>query len=160
MIKKILLLCCCILTIAIAGYAQGQRITGRVLSARDEQALPGVSVTIKGTSNTVTTNGNGEFSIAAPTGSGATLVFTFVGHERKEVNVSASERNLQVILGERYEQLDSWSMYLITAFKDAEKFIGRKADRNRKIYNGMMKTYFYQFMGPKPPKKNTEGLSE
>ena len=64
------------------------------------------------------------------------------------------------ILGERYEQLDSWSMYLITAFKDAEKFIGRKADRNRKIYNGMMKTYFYQFMGPKPPKKNTEGLSE
>ena len=68
--------------------------------------------------------------------------------------------SLYRILGERYEQLDSWSMYLITAFKDAEKFIGRKADRNRKIYNGMMKTYFYQFMGPKPPKKNTEGLSE
>lgn len=68
--------------------------------------------------------------------------------------------SLYRILGERYGQLDSWSMYLITAFKDAEKFIGRKADRNRKIYNGMMKTYFYQFMGPKPPKKNTEGLSE
>ena len=68
--------------------------------------------------------------------------------------------SLYRILGERYEQLDSWSMYLITAFKDAEKFIGRKADRNRKIYNGMMKTYFYQFMGPKPPKKSTEGLSE
>ena len=68
--------------------------------------------------------------------------------------------SLYRILGERYGQLDSWSMYLITAFKDAEKFIGRKADRNRKVYNGMMKTYFYQFMGPKPPKKNTEGLSE
>ena len=57
------------------------------------------------------------------------------------------------VLGERYSQLDAWSMYLITAFSDAEKFIGRRADRNRKIYNGMMKTYFYQFMGPKPPKR-------
>ena len=35
----------------------------------------------------------------------------------------------------------------------AEKYIGKKADKNRKIYNGMLKTYFYQFMGPKPPKK-------
>ena len=60
---------------------------------------------------------------------------------------------LYKVLGERYAQLDAWSMYLITAFSDAEKFIGRKADKNRKIYNGMMKTYFYQFLGPKPPKR-------
>ena len=60
---------------------------------------------------------------------------------------------LYKVLGERYTQLDAWSMYLITAFNDAEKFIGRKADKNRKIYNGMMKTYFYQFLGPKPPKR-------
>ena len=53
-------------------------------------------------------------------------------------------------LGERYKMLDSWSMYLITAYEQAEQAIGRKADKNRKIYNGMMKTYFYQFMGPKP----------
>lgn len=64
---------------------------------------------------------------------------------------------LYKILGERFAQLDAWSMYLITAFGDAEKFIGRKADKNRKIYNGMMKTYFYQFMGPKPPKKAVSG---
>ncbi len=56
-------------------------------------------------------------------------------------------------IGERYKALDSWSMYLITGFEDAEKFIGRKADKNRKIYNGMLKTYFYQFMGPKPPRR-------
>ena len=42
---------------------------------------------------------------------------------------------------------------LITAYEEAEKYIGRKADKNRKIYNGMMKTYFYQFMGPKPPRQ-------
>ena len=55
-------------------------------------------------------------------------------------------------LGERYRGLDSWSMYLITAYENAEQDIGRKADKNRKIYNGMMKTYYYQFLGPKPPK--------
>ncbi|MBP3205792.1 MAG: class I SAM-dependent RNA methyltransferase [Lachnospiraceae bacterium] len=56
-------------------------------------------------------------------------------------------------IGERFQALDSWSMYLITAYEQAEKDIGRKADKNRKIYNGMMKTYFYQFLGPKPPKR-------
>ncbi len=56
-------------------------------------------------------------------------------------------------IGERYAALDSWSMYLITAYENAERDIGRKADKNRKIYNGMMKTYFYQYMGPKPPRR-------
>lgn len=56
-------------------------------------------------------------------------------------------------LGKRFRALDDWSMYLITAWEDTEKAIGRKADKNRKIYNGMMKTYFYQFLGPKPPKR-------
>ena len=59
-------------------------------------------------------------------------------------------------IGERYGALDSWSMYLITAYENAEQDIGRKADKNRKIYNGMMKTYYYQFMGPKPPKRKDE----
>ena len=53
-------------------------------------------------------------------------------------------------LGERYRQLDSWSLYMITSYEDAQQMIGRKADKNRKIYNGMLKTYYYQFMGPKP----------
>lgn len=57
-------------------------------------------------------------------------------------------------LGERFAALDSWSAYVITSFEDAEKYIGRKADKNRKIYNGMLKTYFYQFSGPKPPRRN------
>ncbi|MBE5855923.1 MAG: class I SAM-dependent RNA methyltransferase [Lachnospiraceae bacterium] len=57
-------------------------------------------------------------------------------------------------LGERYRMLDSWSMYIITAYEQTEKDIGKKADKNRKIYNGMMKTYFYQYMGPKPPRRS------
>ncbi|MBS7303765.1 MAG: class I SAM-dependent RNA methyltransferase [Lachnospiraceae bacterium] len=60
------------------------------------------------------------------------------------------------IIGERFKNLDSWSLYLITSYENAERDIGRKADKNRKIYNGMMKTYYYQFMGPKPPKKDRQ----
>lgn len=56
-------------------------------------------------------------------------------------------------IGEAYRGLDSWSMYLITSYDKAEQDIGRKADKNRKLYNGMLKTYFYQFMGPKPPRR-------
>ena len=55
-------------------------------------------------------------------------------------------------LGDVYRQLDSWSAYLITSYEDTEKYMGRKADKNRKIYNGMLKTYYYQFLGPKPPR--------
>ena len=59
-------------------------------------------------------------------------------------------------IGASYRNLDSWSMYLITSYEDAEKYIGKKADKNRKIYNGMLKTYYYQFLGPKPPKMNRQ----
>ncbi len=61
-------------------------------------------------------------------------------------------------LGERFRALDSWSAYLITAYENAEADMGRKADKNRKIYNGMMKTYYYQFLGPKPPGKKAGNL--
>ncbi|MBD5541270.1 MAG: class I SAM-dependent RNA methyltransferase [Lachnospiraceae bacterium] len=57
-------------------------------------------------------------------------------------------------LGERYRSLDSWSMYLITSYEHAQRDIGKNADKNRKLYNGMLKTYFYQYLGPKPPKRD------
>lgn len=60
---------------------------------------------------------------------------------------------LYATIGERFRNLDAWSLYLLTAYEDAERYIGQRADRNRKIYNGMMKTYFYQFMGPRPPRR-------
>ena len=61
--------------------------------------------------------------------------------------------SLYTEIGKRYKALDSWSAFIITSYEDAEKDMGIKATKNRKIYNGMIKTYFYQFMGPKPPKK-------
>ncbi len=56
-------------------------------------------------------------------------------------------------MGEAFRRLDTWSKYVITSYDQAEKYIGRKADKNRKIYNGMLKTYYYQFQGPRPPKQ-------
>lgn len=56
--------------------------------------------------------------------------------------------------GESFRKLDTWSAYMITSYEDAERYFGRKADKNRKLYNGMLRTYFYQFTGPRPPKQN------
>lgn len=56
-------------------------------------------------------------------------------------------------IGQAFNRLDSWSQYVITSYEQAEQYIGKKADKNRKIYNGMIKTYYYQFLGPRPPKK-------
>ena len=69
------------------------------------------------------------------------------------------KRNLPQLyrtLGERFCRLDAWSAYVITSYEDTEKCFGHKVNKNRKIYNGMLKTYYYQFLGPKPPKKQKE----
>ncbi len=71
--------------------------------------------------------------------------------ERMEQKEGLSE--IYRALGERLKKLDTWSAYVITSYADIEKDFGRKADKNRKIYNGMIKTYYYSFMGPKPPKR-------
>lgn len=74
--------------------------------------------------------------------------------ERLEEKAALPELYTQI--GEAYRRLDSWSMYMITSYEDAPKYVGRKPDKNRKIYNGMLKTYFYQFLGPRPPKKDKQ----
>ena len=74
--------------------------------------------------------------------------------ERLEEKAALPE--LYRVFGGRLKALDSWSAYVITAYKDAERDMGLQAARNRKIYNGMMKTYFYEFPGPKPPRRKTE----
>lgn len=68
--------------------------------------------------------------------------------EKKDLPVLYKE------FGESFKRLDTWSAYMITNYEEAEKYFGRKADKNRKIYNGMLKTYFYQFQGPKPPRRD------
>lgn len=56
-------------------------------------------------------------------------------------------------LGNLKGLLTTWSMYLITSYNGAVKAIGEKPAKNRKVYNGMLKSFFYQYQGPKPPKQ-------
>ena len=56
-------------------------------------------------------------------------------------------------LGEVYSGLDSWSMYVVSSYDKTQDAIGRRADKNRKIYNGMIEARIYQYLGPKPPKR-------
>ncbi len=53
-------------------------------------------------------------------------------------------------LGKLSNTLDTWSLYFISAYNEAIKAVGKKPSKNRKIYNGMIKSYFYQYPGPKP----------
>jgi putative N6-adenine-specific DNA methylase len=71
--------------------------------------------------------------------------------ERLEEKENLPELYRQI--GQAFDKLDTWSKYIITSYEDTEKYIGKKASKNRKIYNGMLKTYYYQFLGPKPPRR-------
>ncbi len=55
-------------------------------------------------------------------------------------------------MGVAFNQNPTWSVYVITSYEDFEKLFGRKADAKRKLFNGMIKTDYYQFYGAKPPK--------
>lgn len=57
-------------------------------------------------------------------------------------------------LGRAMERLDMWSVYVISGYEETEHYIGKKADKKRKVYNGMLKTCYYQFLGPRPPRAN------
>lgn len=70
----------------------------------------------------------------------------------ERIETKESIREIYTEFGSQFQKLDSWSAYIITACEDVERYMDKKADKNRKIYNGMMRTYFYQFLGPRPPK--------
>lgn len=56
-------------------------------------------------------------------------------------------------LGYTFRKLKNWSYYLITSYEDFENEFGEQASKRRKLYNGMLKSNLYQYIGPRPPKK-------
>lgn len=56
-----------------------------------------------------------------------------------------------------FNRLESWSFYILTNHQNFERLYGRKADKNRKLYNGMIECHYYQFFGPRPPRKSEVG---
>ncbi|AXU60938.1 putative methylase [Clostridioides difficile 824] len=65
-----------------------------------------------------------------------------------------SVKQLYKELGYAFRKLKNWSYYLITSYEDFEYEFGQKADKKRKLYNGMLKTNFFQYPGSKPPRNN------
>lgn len=55
-------------------------------------------------------------------------------------------------IGESFSHLPDWSYYILASAEDFEESFGRKADKKRKIYNGMIKCNIYQYFGKRPPK--------
>lgn len=80
-----------------------QMVSGKVTDEQGE-ALPGVSVLVKGTTRGTTTNGEGKFQLAVPENSTA-LIFSFVGYITQEV-VLGSQSNLVVKMKVNSESLD------------------------------------------------------
>ena len=56
-------------------------------------------------------------------------------------------------MGQVFSKLETWSFYILTAYLDFERLFGRRANKNRKLYNGMIKCYYYQFFGSRPPRR-------
>ncbi|MDQ0161594.1 THUMP domain-containing class I SAM-dependent RNA methyltransferase [Aeribacillus alveayuensis] len=63
---------------------------------------------------------------------------------------------MYVDMGEAFSLLDTWSIYILTSHQQFEKYYGKKATKKRKLFNGFIRTDYYQFWGPKPPKKITD----
>ena len=62
-------------------------------------------------------------------------------------------KSLYRLISDRIADDPSWSWFILSGYEDAEKDIAKKVTKRRKIYNGMLKTYLYQYMGDKPPKR-------
>lgn len=56
-------------------------------------------------------------------------------------------------MGYAFRGLKNWSYFVITSYDKFEYEFGQDAPRKRKLYNGMLRTYYYQYLGPRPPKK-------
>jgi putative N6-adenine-specific DNA methylase len=56
-------------------------------------------------------------------------------------------------MGKTFAKLDTWSIYILTSHKEFEKYYGKPATKRRKLFNGFIETQYYQYWGPRPPKK-------
>lgn len=66
----------------------------------------------------------------------------------------ASVERLYAQMGRMFKKMPTWSMYTITSYEDFEYCFNKKAERKRKIYNGMLRSDYYQYPGPRPPKQD------
>ncbi|MCF2444643.1 SusC/RagA family TonB-linked outer membrane protein [Dyadobacter sp. CY345] len=120
MIKTLLSLLGCLMLLTGQVYAQERSVTGRV-TADDGSILPGVNISVKGTTRGTTTNSQGDYTISAD--GGATLVYSFIGFQTQEV-VLGTQSTVNVSLKNDVSQLQE---VVVTA-------LGQERKRNELVY--------------------------
>jgi len=78
----------------------------------------------------------------------------------ERMTMDNSLKDLYREMGRVFSNLDSWSYFIITSFEEFEKYFGKKAEKNRKLYNGKIKSYFYQYLGALPERKRSDRTDE
>jgi len=56
-------------------------------------------------------------------------------------------------MGSVFKRLDTWSYYILSAHPEFERLFGSKSDKKRKLYNGRIQCNYYQYFGPRPPRR-------
>ena len=74
----------------------------------------------------------------------------------ERLNELEEVKKLYKNMGKIFSPYKTWSKYIITSYEEFETTFGEKATKNRKLYNGRIKTYFYLYFGEKPPKRLSE----
>ena len=79
--------------VAMSGYAQGKTVTGKIIDSTGEPVI-GASVLVKGTTNGVISDIDGNFSIQG-VANDATLQISFVGYKSQEISVAGKTRHVE-----------------------------------------------------------------
>src|SRR6266487_5302506 len=101
---KKLLFAISILAICINAMAQNRKISGKIISAKDNSPVAGATVSVKGKTQSVAALADGSFSLNIPAGQ-VTLLISSVGFAPKEFKVDAGNNNITITLNEDYTQL-------------------------------------------------------
>ncbi len=101
--RRVLLLLTASLVLVISAFAQERTVTGKVTSAEDGSALPGVNVVLKGTTAGTVTDVEGNYKISVPA-EGGTLVFSFIGLTTSEIGIG-SRQTVDVQMAADVQQL-------------------------------------------------------
>ena len=72
----------------------------------------------------------------------------------ERLSETALVQKLYKAMGKKLRPLSTWSTYFLTSDKEFEDWYKKPADRKRKLYNGKIETWFYQYYGPRPPRKD------
>lgn len=96
--------------------AQGQRVSGRVTSARDGQTIPGVNIVVRGSTNGVSTDANGNYSIVVPNGN-AELILTSIGLVTQTIAVG----NRTVINVQMQESVNELTQVVVTGYNTTQR---------------------------------------